>query len=31
MAVRSELNVFITPSGSVEVIGPVQDRLLLVG
>jgi Xaa-Pro aminopeptidase len=31
MAVRSELDVFITPSGSVEVIGPVQDRLLLVG
>jgi Xaa-Pro aminopeptidase len=31
MAVRSEINVFITPSGSVEVVGPVQENLLFVG
>jgi Xaa-Pro aminopeptidase len=31
MAVRSELNVYITPSGSVEVIGSVQESLLFVG
>ena len=31
MAVRSEVNVFITTSGSVEVVGPMQEELLLVG
>lgn len=32
MAVRSELNVFITPGdGRVEVVGPVQQELILVG
>jgi Xaa-Pro aminopeptidase len=30
MAVRSEINVFITPSGSVEVAGAVQRDLVLV-
>jgi len=30
MAVRSEINVFITPSGSVEVSGPVQRELILI-
>jgi hypothetical protein len=31
MAVRSEVNVFITTSGDVEVVGPMQEELLLVG
>jgi Xaa-Pro aminopeptidase len=30
MAVRSEINVFITPSGSVEVSGPQQRDLILI-
>ncbi len=30
MAVRSELNVFITPAGSVEVAGAVQKELVLI-
>ncbi len=30
MAVRSEINVFITPAGSVEVSGPSQRELILV-
>ena len=30
MAVRSELDVFITPSGSVEVAGPTQQELVLI-
>jgi Xaa-Pro aminopeptidase len=30
MAVRSEINVFITPAGSVEVSGPMQRELVLV-
>jgi Xaa-Pro aminopeptidase len=31
MAVRSEINVFVTPKGSVEVHGPMQQELLLLG
>jgi Xaa-Pro aminopeptidase len=31
MAVRTEVDVFITPSGSVEIVGPVQEALLFVG
>ena len=31
MAVRSEINVFITSAGSVEVVGPMQEELLLIG
>ncbi len=30
MAVRSEINVFITPAGSVEVAGPMQRELILM-
>jgi len=30
MAVRTEIDVFITPSGSVEVCGPVQQDLILL-
>ncbi len=30
MAVRTEIDVFITPSGSVEVAGPVQRELILL-
>lgn len=31
MAVRSEIDAFITPAGEVEVYGPVQQELILVG
>ena len=31
VGVRSEINVFITPAGKVEVFGPIQKDLLLVG
>ncbi len=31
MAVRTEVDVFIRPSGSVEVCGPIQKDLVLVG
>lgn len=31
MAVRTEIDVFVTPSGSVEVVGPIQKDLILVG
>ncbi len=31
MAVRSEIDVFITPAGKVEVSGPMQKELVLVG
>ena len=31
MAVRTEINVFITPAGKVEVSGAVQQELLLIG
>lgn len=31
MAVRSEIDAFITPEGQVEVYGPVQQELILVG
>jgi len=31
MAVRTEIDVFITPSGSVEVVGPIQRELVLIG
>lgn len=31
MGVRSEINVFITSAGDVEVFGPIQQELLLVG
>jgi Xaa-Pro dipeptidase len=31
MAVRSELNVFVTPEGKAEVAGPVQQELILLG
>jgi Xaa-Pro aminopeptidase len=31
MAVRTEINVFITPAGSVEVYGAIQDELIFVG
>ena len=30
MAVRAEINVFITPQGSVEVVGAVQKDLILI-
>ncbi|NOZ79992.1 MAG: M24 family metallopeptidase [Acidobacteria bacterium] len=30
MAVRSEIDVFITPSGNVEVAGPIQKELILI-
>ena len=30
MAVRSEINVFITPAGKVDVAGAVQDELILI-
>ena len=30
MAVRTEIDVFITPSGSVEVHGPIQRDLILI-
>jgi Xaa-Pro aminopeptidase len=30
MAVRSEINVFITPAGAVEVYGPMQHELVLL-
>jgi len=31
MGVRTEIDVFITPAGKVEVVGPIQGDLLLVG
>jgi Xaa-Pro aminopeptidase len=31
MAVRAEIDVFVTPSGSVEVFGPIQHELVRVG
>jgi len=31
MAVRTEIDVFIRPSGSVEVCGPIQKELILIG
>jgi len=31
MAVRSEIDVFITSAGRVEVVGPMQERLLHIG
>jgi Xaa-Pro aminopeptidase len=31
MAVRTEIDVFITPAGSVEVCGPIQKDLILNG
>jgi Xaa-Pro aminopeptidase len=31
MAARSEIDVFITPSGKVEVAGPMQSELVLLG
>ena len=31
MAVRTEIDVFITPAGSVEVCGPIQKELILIG
>jgi Xaa-Pro aminopeptidase len=31
MAVRTEIDVFITPAGSVEVCGPIQNELILIG
>jgi Xaa-Pro aminopeptidase len=30
MAVRSEINVFITPAGKVDVAGEMQDDLILI-
>jgi hypothetical protein len=30
MAVRSEINVFITPDGTVDVAGAMQDGLILI-
>jgi hypothetical protein len=30
MAVRSEINVFITPDGKVDVAGDMQDGLILI-
>jgi len=30
MAVRSEINVFITPAGKVEVAGAIQRELVLI-
>ncbi len=31
MAVRTEIDVFVTPAGKVEVYGPIQDELIRVG
>ncbi len=31
MAVRSEIDVFITPTGGVEVCGPIQSELIKIG
>jgi Xaa-Pro aminopeptidase len=31
MAVRTEIDVFVTPAGEVEVYGPIQKELLLIG
>ncbi len=31
MAVRSEIDVFVTPAGSAEVVGPMQKELTLIG
>jgi Xaa-Pro aminopeptidase len=31
MAVRTEIDVFIRPSGTVEVCGPIQEELILIG
>lgn len=31
MAVRTEIDVFITPAGAVEVVGPIQSDLILIG
>ncbi len=31
MAVRTEIDVFLTLAGGVEVCGPIQDRLVLIG
>ena len=31
MAVRTEIDVFVTPAGEVEVYGPIQQELLLIG
>ena len=31
VAVRTEIDVFITPAGSVEVSGPIQRELVLIG
>ncbi len=31
MAVRTEIDVFVTTEGSVEVFGPIQKKLLLIG
>ena len=31
IGVRSEIDVFITPAGKVEVFGPVQSDLVLIG
>ncbi len=31
MAARSEINVFVTPDGRAEVVGPMQRELLMIG
>ncbi len=31
MAVRTEIDVFVTPKGEVEVFGPIQQELILLG
>jgi Xaa-Pro aminopeptidase len=31
MAVRTELNVYVTPAGKPEIYGPVQQDLILLG
>jgi hypothetical protein len=31
MAARSEIDVFFTPNGEVDVFGPIQQRLILIG
>ena len=31
MAVRSEIDVFITPAGTPEIAGPIQEELILLG
>ena len=31
MAVRTEIDVFVTPAGTVEVFGPIQRELILLG